>query len=73
MGAELVYVKDENIKCVVISEKKVEFEGKQYSLSALAGELNVRSGSTNRAVAGTDVFSYNGEILSIQLRQRLGI
>lgn len=73
LGAELVYVKDTNIKCIVVSEKKVEFEGKHYSLSALAGELNVRSGSTNRAVAGTDVFSYNGEILSIQLRQRLGI
>lgn len=73
IGSELVYIKDKNIKCIVVSEKKVEYEGKQYSLSGLAGELNIRSGSTNRAVAGTDVFSYNGEILSIQLRQRLGI
>lgn len=73
MGAELVYTKDPTIKCIVISETKVEFEGKQYSLSGLAGELNVRRGSKNRSVAGTDVFTYNGEILSTELRIRLGI
>lgn len=73
IGAELVYIKDENIKCKVVSDKKVEFEGKEYSLSALAGELNVRRGSKNRFVAGTDMFSYNGEALSWQLRNRLGI
>ena len=73
VGSELVYVKNPEIKCTVVSDKKVEFEGKIYSISALAGELNVRAGSTNRAVAGTDVFSYNGEILSMQLRKRLGI
>ena len=73
IGAELVYVKDPTIKCKVISATKVQFEGKQYSLSALAGELNVRRGSSNRNVAGTDVFSYNGEILSTELRTRLGI
>lgn len=73
IGAELVYTKDPTIKCRVISDKKVEFEGKEYSLSALAGELNVRRGSKNRNVAGTDVFSYKGEALSWELRTRLGI
>jgi len=73
IGAELVYTKDPTIKCKVISDKKVEFEGKEYSLSSLAGELNVRRGSKNRAVAGTDVFMYNGEVLSFELRTRLGI
>ena len=73
IGAELVYTKDSAIKCKVISETKVEYEGKQYSLSGLAGELNVRRGSKNRSVAGTDVFTYNGEILSMELRPRLGI
>ena len=73
MGAELVYTKDPTIKCKVVSETKVEYEGKQYSLSGLAGELNVRRGSKNRSVAGTDVFTYNGEILSVELRTRLGI
>ena len=73
IGAELVYIKDPTIKCKVVSDKKVEFEGKEYSLSALAGELNVRRGSKSRSVAGTDVFSYNGEALSWELRIRLGI
>lgn len=73
IGAELVYTKDPSIKCKVISNKKVEFEGKEYSLSALAGELNIRRGSKNKYVAGTDVFSYNGEVLSWELRTRLGI
>ena len=73
IGAELAYTKDPTIKCKVISDKKVEFEGKEYSLSSLAGELNVRRGSKNRNVAGTDVFMYNGEVLSFELRTRLGI
>ena len=73
IGAELIYTKDPTIKCIVISETKVEYEGKQYSLSGLAGELNVQRGSKNRHVAGTDVFTYNGEILSMELRTRLGI
>ena len=73
VGAELVYTKDSTIKCKVISDKKVEFEGKEYSLSGLAGELNVRRGNKNRAIAGTDVFMYNGEVLSFELRTRLGI
>ena len=73
IGAELVYIKDPTIKCKVVSDTKVEYEGKQYSLSGLAGELNVRRGSKNRSVAGTDVFTYNGEILSMELRTRLGI
>lgn len=73
IGAELVYVKNPNIKCVVVSNTQVEYQGKRYSLSGLAGKLNVESGSKNVHVAGTDVFSYNGEILSTELRVRLGI
>ena len=72
LGSELVYTKDPSIKCRVVSDKKVEFEGKTYSISALAGELNVRRGSQNRVVAGTDVFAYNGETLW-DIRIRLGI
>jgi len=73
IGAKLIYVKDKDIFCKVISEKKVEYKGKQYSLSALAGKLNIERGSKNKNVAGTDVFSYNGEILSTEIRKRLGI
>lgn len=73
IGAELVYVKDKSITCKVISESKVEYKGKQYSLSSLAGKLNVERGSKNKIIAGTDVFSYNGEVLSTELRKRLGV
>lgn len=73
IGAELIYIKDKDISCKVISEKKVEYKGKQYSLSALAGKLNIERGSKNKNVAGTDVFSYNGEILSTEIRKRLGV
>ena len=73
VGSELVYTKNPNIKCKVVSDTKVEYQGKLYSLSALAGKLNLEGGSKNTHVAGTDVFSYNGEILSTELRTRLGL
>lgn len=73
IGSELVYTKNPDIRCKVISDTKVEYQGKQYSLSALAGKLNLESGSKNIHVAGTDVFTYKGEILSTELRTRLGI
>lgn len=73
IGSKLVYIKDKDISCKVVSNSKVEYKGKVYSLSALAGKLNIERGNKNKIIAGTDVFSYNGEVLSTELRNRLGI
>jgi hypothetical protein len=44
IGAELVFTRDENEKCRVISNNKVEYKGKEYSLSPLANELLSKRG-----------------------------
>lgn len=54
--------------CVVLDEKTVEFEGKQWSLSALATELT----HSKWSVAGPRYFKYNGEWLN-DIRKRLGV
>ena len=48
------------VECVVVDNKTVEYQGKHYSLSALATEL---SGSKH-GVAGPRYFKYNGEWLN---------
>lgn len=47
------------VECVVVDDKTVEYQGKKYSLSALATEL---SGSKH-GVAGPRYFKYKGEWL----------
>lgn len=58
-NTELEYINDTNIKCIVISNKKVLYKDQEYSLSALAKELlGVAYG-----VAGPHYFLYNGKRL----------
>lgn len=38
-GSELSFIHDDKIICVVVDDKKVEFAGKAYSLSALTTEI----------------------------------
>jgi len=65
-GSELIFTRDESIKCYIVDEKKVEYEGETYtSLSNLAGKLVVEKLKYSKPnVAGTDYFMYNGRILN---------
>ena len=55
IGAELEFIDDATKKCYVVSDKKVEYDGNEYSLSSLA---------VNYPLAGTHYFKYNGQILN---------
>lgn len=65
-GDYVFYVNDENIKCKVVSDRAIEYKGKQTSVSALAQKLLC----VRRPVQGTLYFTYHGELLSA-LRKRL--
>lgn len=59
IGAVLVFIKDNKIKCTVIdSSNQVDFDGKVWAISALATHL-LRGVAAN----GFANFSYDGEIL----------
>ena len=70
IGSELIYTRDEDIKCKVISDNKVEYNGKNYSLSRLADELLQQSGYNWKGVQGPLYFKYNEKTLS-ELRDEL--
>ena len=55
------------LTCTVVDDHTVEYEGKKWSLSALATELT----QSKWGVAGPRYFKYNGEWLN-DIRQRLG-
>ena len=65
-GEVTTYYNDPSIICVVLDDKSVEYDGKKYSLSALATEL---SGS-KWGVAGPRYFKYKGEWLN-DIRRRV--
>ena len=56
------------IKCTVVDDHSVEYEGKIWSLSALATTLT----QSKWGVAGPRFFKYNGEWLN-DIRKRLGV
>lgn len=59
VGAELVFIKDRHITCVVLDDiNKVEYDGKAWAISTLAMQLLGVS-----AVNGFRHFSYEGETL----------
>ena len=72
IGATITYINrgkaNSGIEVVVVDDKNVEYQGKKYSLSALATEL---SGSKH-GVAGPRYFKYKGEWLNT-IRHRLGV
>ena len=59
VGDDLVYEKDSSIKVTVINDKKVDFEGKEYSLSALTKKIR----KLPYYVAPCKYWSYNGKNL----------
>ena len=59
-GEIIEFYADSNIKCVVVDDKNVEYDGQIYSLSALAAKL----AKSKWPVAGPRYFKYNGEGLN---------
>ena len=72
VGAELVFwnTASENSgkTCTVADDRSVEFEGKLWSLSALAAELS----HSKYSVQGPRYFKYQGEWLN-EIRKKLGV
>ncbi len=66
-GEEIEYCYNPEIKCKVVDDKQVEYQGQKYSLSALAQLLT----GGKYSVAGPRYFTYKGELLP-DLRHRLG-
>lgn len=61
--------KPSGIMCTVADDRHVEYDGKTWSLTALAKHL---LGDVKWALAGTHYFKYNGEWLN-DIRVRLGV
>lgn len=59
-GTVLQYKADPRVECVVISEKKVQYQGQVYSLTKLAQLLRNRTD----AVQGTLWFTYQGRTIA---------
>ena len=67
IGAELEYCTDSNLKCTVVGDPKVEYQGKERSLTALVKQLSGKKYS----IAGPRFFKYKGEWLN-DIRQKVG-
>lgn len=65
-GDELEFVNDSNVKCYVKNNKKVTYNGEEYSLSALAQILTGKPYN----LPGPHYFRYKGEILR-DMRERM--
>ena len=65
-GEEIEYCYNPEIKCKVVDDKQVEYQGQRYSLSALAQLLT----GSKWSVAGPRYFKYKGEWLN-DIRHRL--
>lgn len=59
-GDELEFINDTSIKCYVLNEKKVEYQGTEYSLTGLAKLLTGKPYN----LAGPRYFSYKGVCLT---------
>ena len=70
IGSELTYTRDENIKCLVVGDTEVEYNGKKYSLSKLADELLTQAGYNWKGVQGPLYFKYKDKTL-FELRKEL--
>ncbi|MEI8364963.1 MAG: GIY-YIG nuclease family protein [Parachlamydiaceae bacterium] len=69
-GAELQFVRDQQIVCKVIDDKSIEFRGQRTSLSAAALELLNQLGRKATQIQGPIYWLYEGETLE-ERRQRI--
>lgn len=59
MGAELVFTEDPTVKVTVVSDRKVQWNEEETSLSAVAGALK-----HSKAIQGSAFFTYNGKLIT---------
>ncbi len=64
IGSTLTFSKDDDVSCIVIDNKKVDFEGTAMSLSKSALAVVHRLGYTWKALAGPDYWQFEGETLT---------
>ncbi|UWP58004.1 GIY-YIG nuclease family protein [Ruminococcus gauvreauii] len=67
VGEQIEYYDDPNIKCTVVSDRKVEYQGQEMSLTAAAKLISGKKYS----IAGPRFFKYKGEWLN-DIRLRMG-
>lgn len=68
IGATIEYADDPSLTCIVADERNVTYQGKTFSLTALAKLLSGKKSS----IAGPRYFKYKGEMLN-DIRKRLGV
>jgi hypothetical protein len=71
-GTILQSVFDENITCIVKGDRKVEFRGKETSLSSSALEIAHEKGLGWSAIAGPHYWKYEGKTLSEWREEKAG-
>ena len=67
IGAEILFVGDKTKTATVVNDRKVRYEGKEYSLSALALLLTGKEGT----LQGPLYFEYEGEVLTERRKRML--
>ncbi len=67
IGENIQFCKDRTISVRVVSDKLVEFEGKEWKLSPLTREIMIRRGEVNRSGAyqGAQYWEYDGMKLAL--------
>lgn len=58
LGAELVYINDENVKCYVVDDRRVKYQDEIMYMTTLAKMLTGK-----KSIAGPGFFKYNGKNL----------
>lgn len=59
IGAELVFTEDDSVKVIVVSDRKVQWNDEETSLSAVAGTLKHM-----KAIQGSAFFTYQGKLIT---------
>ena len=59
IGAELVFTEDDSVKVIVVSDRKVQWNDEETSLSAVAGMLKHM-----KAIQGSAFFTYQGKLIT---------
>lgn len=68
-GDTLTFSRDETVTAKVLPENKIEFEGKEASLSAAALEVLSRMGYSTPAASGSGYWMFEGELLDERRRR----
>lgn len=69
IDAELIFIYDEQVKCKVVGERQVEFEGEDFYVSELALKLLRERRNWKGTVNGFWYFKYEGEVLAERRRR----